>query len=80
MANQHILLSILHPTCQAGCACCEYAGDLLTALLLAWLHKLPGDMASAVEHALAGVQNILQATADACGEYATVQERSSQVF
>lgn len=54
-------------------------GDLLTALLLAWLDKLPGDLAAAVEHALAGLQGVLQATATACGDVAKTTEHSAQV-
>lgn len=56
-----------------------HAGDLLTALLLAWLDKLPGDLAAAVEHALAGLQGVLQATATACGDVAKTTEHSAQV-
>ncbi|KAK9812527.1 hypothetical protein WJX73_006353 [Symbiochloris irregularis] len=41
-------------------------GDLLTALLLAWLHRLPGDLPGAVEHAIAGLQGVLRATAESC--------------
>lgn len=37
-------------------------GDLLTALLLAWLHRQPRDLKSAVEKAVAGLQTVLQDT------------------
>jgi pyridoxine kinase len=37
-------------------------GDLLAALLLAWIHKHPGNLALAVEKAVAGLQAVLAAT------------------
>jgi pyridoxine kinase len=43
------------------------AGDLFAALLLAWTHRRPGDLAAAVELAVAGLQAVLQATAAAGG-------------
>jgi pyridoxal/pyridoxine/pyridoxamine kinase len=43
------------------------AGDLLCALLLAWSHRYPDNLAAAVEHAVAGLQGVLQLTAAAAG-------------
>ncbi|KAF8060301.1 hypothetical protein HT031_004836 [Scenedesmus sp. PABB004] len=42
-------------------------GDLLAALLLAWTHRCPGDLAAAVEAAVAGLQAVLRLTAAAAG-------------
>lgn len=55
------------------------AGDLLSALLLAWLQRYPEDMARAVEAAVAGLQAVLQATARECGPAAMTKERSAAV-
>ena len=51
----------------------------MTALLLANLHKDPGNMAHAVEKALASLQAVLQASAEASGDSAHMKERTSQV-
>ena len=40
-------------------------GDLLAALLLAWTARHPGDLAAAVERAVAGLQGVLRVTAAA---------------
>lgn len=40
-------------------------GDLLAALLLAWTERHPGDLAAAVEKAVAGLQGVLAVTAAA---------------
>ena len=42
------------------------AGDLLAALLLAWLHKRPDNMAAAIEAAVSSLQGVLRRTAEAC--------------
>ncbi|KAF6253149.1 Ribokinase-like protein [Scenedesmus sp. NREL 46B-D3] len=57
-------------------------GDLLAALLLAWSQRYPDDLAAAVEHAVAGLQGVLQLTAAAAGPevLASTDERSSAVF
>ena len=51
----------------------------MTALLLANLHKDPGNMAHAVEKALASLQAVLQASAEASGDSAHMKERTSPV-
>lgn len=55
------------------------AGDLLTALLLARLHKDPDNMKYAVEQAVASLQGVLLASAEASGEAAYATERTAQV-
>lgn len=55
-------------------------GDLLAALLLAWLHRYPDNVALAIETAVAGLQGVLQATAAACGPSAMSTGRSASVF
>lgn len=55
------------------------AGDLLTALLLARLHKDPDNMQHAVEQAVASLQAVLLASAEASGEAAHAKERTAQV-
>lgn len=55
-------------------------GDLLAALLLARIHSQPGDLASAVELAVAGLQGVLHVTAAACGPAAMAAGRSAAVF
>lgn len=49
-------------------------GDLLAALLLAWTARHPGDLATAVEKAVAGLQGVLRVTAAAV---AADEQRSS---
>lgn len=39
----------------------------MTALLLAWTHKHPNNLAAAVEKAVAGLQGVLTVTAAAAG-------------
>ena len=58
---------------------CSLAGDLLTALLMAWMDKHPSNLKAAVEKAVAGLQGILQATAKAAGDAAVAKERDSKV-
>ena len=58
---------------------CLLAGDLLTALLLAWLHKHPGNLKLAVELAIAGLQAVLGRTIEAAGDAVTATELSSEV-
>ena len=55
------------------------AGDLLAALLLAHIQLKPGDLASAVEHALASTQGVLLATVQAAGSAAQAKERTPEV-
>lgn len=43
-------------------------GDLLAALLLAWLYRHPDDVALAAEKAVAGLQAVLAKTAEAAGD------------
>lgn len=57
-----------------------YAGDLLTALLLARLHTDPDNMQHAVEQAVASLQAVLLASAEASGEAAHSKERTAQVW
>lgn len=54
-------------------------GDLLSALLLAWLECYPNNLGAAVEAAVGGLQSVLRATAEACGPEAMRAERSAQV-
>lgn len=56
-----------------------HAGDLLTALLMAWMDKHPSNLKAAVEKAVAGLQGVLQATAEAAGDAASAKERDSKV-
>ena len=56
-----------------------FAGDLLTALLLARLHKDPNNMQYAVEQAVASLQAMLLASAEASGEAAHATERTAEV-
>lgn len=56
-----------------------FAGDLLTALLLARLHKNPDNMQHAVEQAVASLQAVLVASAEASGEAAHATERTAEV-
>lgn len=54
-------------------------GDLVAALLLAWMHHHPDDLAAAVEKATAGLQAVLHNTVAACGPAALAAERTSEV-
>mmetsp|Transcript_37407 Transcript_37407/g.94391 ORF Transcript_37407/g.94391 Transcript_37407/m.94391 type:complete len:357 (-) Transcript_37407:212-1282(-) len=54
-------------------------GDLVAALLLAWMHHHPGDLATAVEKATAGLQAVLRSTAAASGAAASAAQRTSAV-
>lgn len=65
----------LHTAVSGTCA-----GDLLAALLLARLHKHPDNMQHAVEQAVASLQAVLLASADASGEAAHAKERTAQVW
>ena len=60
---------------------CMYvcAGDLLTALLLARLYKDPDNMQYAVEQAVASLQAVLLASAEASGKAAHATERTAEV-
>lgn len=55
------------------------AGDLMTALLLANLYKDSSNMQHAVEQAIAGLQAVLQASAEVSGPAAHSRERSAEV-
>ncbi|KAK9825962.1 hypothetical protein WJX74_001552 [Apatococcus lobatus] len=55
-------------------------GDLLSALLLAWLHKHPSNLKLAVELAIAGLQAVLGRTIAAAGDAVTATELSSEVM
>ena len=55
------------------------AGDLMTALLLANLYKDSSNMQHAVEHAIASLQAVLQASAEVSGPAAHSRERSAEV-
>ncbi|PNW85149.1 hypothetical protein CHLRE_03g173800v5 [Chlamydomonas reinhardtii] len=54
-------------------------GDLFAALLLAWMHHHPGDLALAVEKAVGGLQAVLAETVRHCGAAALVAERTAEV-
>ncbi|GLC35701.1 hypothetical protein PLESTB_000485400 [Pleodorina starrii] len=54
-------------------------GDLFAALLLAWMHHHPGDLATALEKAVGGLQAVLADTVRHCGPAALAAERSSEV-
>ncbi|GIL72751.1 hypothetical protein Vretimale_4458 [Volvox reticuliferus] len=54
-------------------------GDLFAALLLAWMHHHPGDLATAVEKAVGGLQAVLADTVRHCGPAALAAERTSEV-
>lgn len=56
-----------------------WTGDLMAALLLAWMHLHPGDLALAVEKATAGLQAVLQGTAKASGPAALASDRTAAV-
>lgn len=58
----------------------ETAGDLFTALLLAWLHRHPGDLKTALEAAVGGLQAVLADTVAHAGEAAAMSaERTAAV-
>lgn len=61
------------------CALQPPAGDLLAALLLARIDQYPGDLAQAVEMAVAGLQAVLLDTAAHCGVAALSGERTAAV-
>ncbi|KXZ56574.1 hypothetical protein GPECTOR_1g516 [Gonium pectorale] len=54
-------------------------GDLFAALLLAWMHHHPGDLATAVEKAVGGLQAVLADTVRHCGPAALAAERTAEV-
>ena len=49
-------------------------GDLFTALLLAWLHRYPDDLKTALELAVAGLQEVLLDTVARCGSGAAASK------
>ena len=59
---------------------CKPAGDLLTALLLAKLYSDPDNMQHAVEQALASLQAVLLASAEASGSAAHARDRTAEVL
>lgn len=54
-------------------------GDLFAALLLAWMHHHPGDLRTAVEKAVGGLQAVLGDTVRHCGPAALAAERTAEV-
>lgn len=55
-------------------------GDLFTALLLGWMHRHPGDLQTALERAVGGLQAVLRDTVQQCGEAAAIaKERTAEV-
>ena len=68
-----------HPKLQFWLITFPGAGDLLAALLLAWLHRTPDDLQLAVERAVSALQAVLKYTAKAAGGAATAQERIAEV-
>lgn len=55
-------------------------GDLLAALLLGWSHRHPDDLATAIEKAVAGLQQVLKGTvADCPPELLMRRDRSAEV-
>jgi pyridoxine kinase len=55
-------------------------GDLLAALLLAHTAASPGDLATATEKATATLQEVLQNTLEAAGQYGNSPERTAEVM
>ena len=51
----------------------------MTVLLLAWLDAHPHNLQHAVEKAVAALQGVLQATAEAAGDAAFAKERDAKV-
>lgn len=54
-------------------------GDLFSALLLAWLHRYPGDLGAALEAAVAGLQAVLVDTVEASRWVSGGSERTAGV-
>ncbi|KAG2483428.1 hypothetical protein HYH03_017683 [Edaphochlamys debaryana] len=54
-------------------------GDLFAALLLAWMQHHPGDLATAVDKAVGGLQAVLADTVRHCGPAALAAERTAEV-
>ena len=84
ICRSHHLCLLVSYRDTAGCihmheVCLPLAGDLMTALLLAHLHKDPGNLQRAVEQALASLQALLAASAEAAGDAAHSKERTAQV-
>lgn len=52
----------------------------MTALLLGWSARLPGQLQAAVLHAVAALQGVLAATAEAAGPAARSPERTAEVW
>lgn len=59
--------------------CSISAGDLLAALLLAWLHRTPDDLQLAVERAVSSLQAVIIRTAAAAGIAAGTRERTIEL-
>lgn len=57
----------------------SHSGDLFAALLLAWMHHHPGDLAAAVEKAVGGLQAVLADTVRHCGPAGLEAERTAGV-
>jgi hypothetical protein len=57
-----------------------FPGDLMTALLLAWLEKHPRNLRHAVESALAGLQGVLQRTHEMSGLTSGTTEKTAEVL
>jgi hypothetical protein len=58
----------------------RYTGDLLAALLLAWMTRLPGQLDVAVQKAVAGLQVVMANTAASCPpELLHSKERTAEV-
>jgi pyridoxal/pyridoxine/pyridoxamine kinase len=57
-----------------------FLGDLMTALLLAWLEKHPRNLRHAVESALAGLQGVLQRTHEMSGLTSGATEKTAEVL
>ena len=61
------------------CPAARSAGDLLTALLLAWLDRYPDDLKQAVETAIASLQGIVQRTYESVGDAVKTDSESAEV-
>lgn len=59
--------------------CIISTGDLLAALLLAWLHRTPDDLQLAVERAVSSLQAVIIRTAAAAGSAAGTRERTIEL-
>ena len=61
------------------CVLAMATGDLFTALLLAWMHRHPCDLKTALEKAVAGLQAVLADTVEHCGDAAKATMRTAEV-